>query len=75
MRIATDTSNSSNPKVEWSEFVPCASIFAIGKSCFLQERQNERPKATVDMQTDVILCSEFAQSHYVVLISIREIDG
>jgi hypothetical protein len=75
MRITTDTSDSTDSKVERSEFILRASIFAIGKSCFLKERQNEGSKATVHMQTDIMLCSEFAQSNYVILIPIREIDG
>lgn len=75
MSITTDTSNSTDSEVEWTEFIPCASVFSVRKTCFLEERHNEGSKATVNMQTNIMLCSKFAQNNYIVLISIREIDG
>ena len=73
--IATDTSDSTDSEVEWGEFIPDTSIFAIRKTCFLKERHNEGSKATVNMQTNVIFCSQYAQSNYIILISIWEIDS
>lgn len=57
MSVTTYTSNSTDSEVEWTEFILCASVFPVRKTCFLEERHNEGSKATVNMQTNIMLCS------------------
>lgn len=63
MRIATNRCYTRVPKVKYVAL----------EACFLEERNDKAPKATIHVQADVVFCCKCRQFGDVVHASVREV--
>ena len=57
--VTADRSNAIDPEIKWRHPISVAAP--------IQERHKERPKATIDVQTDTVSSSNLGQSGNVIL--------
>lgn len=65
MSVAANGGNTLDSEVKWLD----------GKPGLLKEGHDEAAEAAVDMEANVVLLRELAEGNYVILATVREVDG
>src|ERR1700738_4710797 len=73
VRITTDASDASDPKVERRQHI--LATFSISKSGFFEIRHDKTAEAAVDVKTNVIRGSQGTEGDYVVLVAVWKVYG
>jgi len=78
VRIAAHTRHTLHPEIEWFQPIPNTSLcicLAVRKASAFEEWYDERPEATINVKTNVMLQGNLPESYDTVLVAIWVVYG